>query len=481
MTRVIWWLRRDLRLTDNLTLHQALRDAASVIPAFVLDARLLERAKLAPARRQFLFDSLVDLDAQLHARGSRLILRRGDPAKVLADLARESAADAVYFHRDLTPYARMRDERVTRLLHAAGIRVETFNDLYLAAPEQVVKDDGTPYAVYTPYRKRFEQVVALPPRYATHGELNTPPDIESLDLRAWTGAHNPQFARGGETEGLKLARAFMRRADGLVRYDILRDDLARDATSHLSAHLHFGAVSVRELARRAHTMAAASPTPLKPRNAVSAVDAKGAGAWLGELVWRDFYAQVLWHFPHAARQSFRREYADLPWENDAEEFAAWREGSTGYPVVDAAMRQLRATGWMHNRARMIVASFLTKDLLIDWRWGERHFMQNLIDGDVSSNNGGCQWSAGTGTDAQPFFRIFNPTEQGKRHDATGDYVRRWVPELARVPNAFIHAPGQMPREAAHAAGIEIGMDYPRPIVDHAHARARALVRYRRAS
>lgn len=481
MTRVIWWLRRDLRLADNLALHQALRDAASVIPAFILDARLLESKLLAPARRQFLFDSLGDLDAQLRARGSRLILQQGDPARVLLDLSRETAADAVYFHRDLTPYARRRDERVTRSLQAAGIRVETFDELYLAAPDQVVKDDGTPYAVYTPYRNRFEQVVTLPPRYATRGELNTPPDITSLDLLAWTGAHNSQFARGGEIEGQKLARAFMRRADGLVRYGILRDNLAREATSRLSPHLHFGTVSVRELARRAHTLAAASPTPLKRRNEGPAVDANGAGAWLGELIWREFYAQVLWHFPHAARQSFRHEYANLPWENDAEEFAAWREGRTGYPIIDAAMRQLRATGWMHNRARMIVASFLTKDLLIDWRWGERHFMQNLIDGDMSSNNGGWQWSAGTGTDAQPFFRIFNPIEQGKRHDATGDYVRRWLPELARVPDPYIHAPWQMPREASHLAGIEIGKDYPRPIVDHAQARARALVRYRQTS
>ncbi|HEY6042016.1 MAG TPA: deoxyribodipyrimidine photo-lyase, partial [Anaerolineae bacterium] len=307
MTRVIWWLRRDLRLTDNLTLHQALRDGATVIPTFVLDTRLLESKQLAPARRQFLFDSLGDLDAQLRSRGSRLILRRGDPAKVLVDLARESAADAVYFHRDWTPYARRRDERATRLLQAIGIRVRTCDDLYLAAPEQVVKNDGTPYAVYTPYRNRFEQVVALPPRYATRGELNTPPDIESLDLRASAGAHNPQFARGGETEGLKMARAFMRRADGLVRYGLLRDDLACEATSRLSPHLHFGTVSVRELARRARTLGATSPLSPKPRNPGPAVDANGAGAWLGELVWREFYAQVLWHFPHAARQAFRRE------------------------------------------------------------------------------------------------------------------------------------------------------------------------------
>ncbi len=195
------------------------------------------------------------------------------------------------------------------------------------------------------------------------------------------------------------------------------------------------------------------------------------------MIWREFYAQVLWHFPHAAREAFRRQYADIPWENDKDKFVAWCEGRTGYPAVDAAMRELKVTGWMHNRARMVVASFLTKDLLIDWRWGKRYFMQHLIDGDVASNNGGWQWVAGTGTDAQPFFRIFNPVAQGKRYDAAGEYVRSWVPELAQVPTPHIHAPWTMPDEVARAAGVRIEREYPAPIVDHGERRARALTLY----
>jgi deoxyribodipyrimidine photo-lyase len=461
MQRIIWWLRRDLRLNDNLTLHYALHDAASVIPVFVLDPHLLNSDRLAPARKQFPFDSLADLDARLRERGGRLILRRGDPARELSRLVQETQADAVYFHRDYTPYARRRDERVLNALVSLGVPVEQFNDNYLASPEQVLKDDGTPYTVFTRFRLRFEERVIVPNRYATRGNLNTPRSIASLDMPRVERDH--RFARGGETAGLKLARAFLRRADGLCAYRDTRDFPARDATSHLSPHLHFGTVSVRELVRAA-------------READAGVDGK---AWLDELVWREFYAYVLWHFPHAARGAFKPEYDWLAWENDAENFSAWCAGRTGYPIVDAAMRQLNVTGWMHNRARMIVASFLTKDLLIDWRWGEKYFLQNLIDSDIASNNGGWQWAAGTGTDAQPFFRIFNPVLQGARFDADGAYVKRWLPELARVPSKYIHTPWMMPADVARRAQVEIGKDYPKPIVDHTIQRERALAMYRR--
>ncbi|MCX7839683.1 MAG: DNA photolyase family protein [Anaerolineae bacterium] len=463
MRRVIWWLRRDLRVTDNVTLHYALRDAASVVPVFILDPRLLHSDKLSPARRQFLFDSLADVDARLRERGGRLIIRRGDPARELARLVRETQSDAVYFHRDYTPYARARDTRVMDTLNALGVRVEAFDDNYLAAPEQVLKDDGAPYTIYTRFRLRFEERVIVPNRYATRGDLNTPRDITSLDLPRIE--REERFARGGESEGQKLARAFFHRADGLRAYRDTRDFLARDATSHLSPHLHFGTVSVRELVRAAREADAG----------------KQGKAWIDELVWREFYAHVLWHFPYAARGAFKREYDNIAWENDAQKFAAWCAGRTGYPIVDAGMRQLNATGWMHNRARMIVASFLTKDLLIDWRWGEKYFLQHLIDGDMASNNGGWQWSAGTGTDAQPFFRIFNPLLQGVKFDPDGAYVKQWIPELARVPREYIHAPWTMPHEIAQRARVEIGKDYPAPIVDHAIQRERALALYKRES
>ena len=440
-------------------LHCITRDAASVIPVFILDPRLLGSDNLAPARKQFLFDSLADIDARLHVRGGRLILRCGDPARELPRLVCETQADAVYFHRDYTPFARQRDTRVTDALNALGLRVETFDDNYLAAPEQVLKDDGAPYMVYTRFRLRFEERIGVPNCFATRGEFNTPRDVSSLELPRVQ--RNEQFARGGETEGLKLARGFIRRADGLARYKDTRDYLALDATSHLSPHLRFGTVSVRELVRAA-------------RDANAGEQGK---TWLDELVWREFYANVLWHFPHAARGAFRREYENIAWENDAEKFAAWCEGHTGYPVVDAGMRQLNATGWMHNRARMIVASFLTKDLLIDWRWGEKYFLQHLIDGDVAANNGGWQWSAGTGTNVQPFFRIFNPILQGAKFDPNGEYVKRGVPELTRVPTEYLHVPWTMPQDVAQRAGVTIGKDYPAPIVDHAVQRECALAIY----
>lgn len=461
MQRIIWWLRRDLRLTDNITLHYALRDAASVIPVFVLDSRLVNGDTISSARRQFLYDSLADLDAQLRKRNSRLIFRRGDSLRELTKLVKQTQADAIYFHRDYTPYARRRDERVVNALDMLGVHVEQFDDNYLAAPEQVLKDDGSPYTVYTRYRLRFEERINAPNHFAARGDLNIPRDITSLDIP--TIKPNEHFARGGETEGLKLARAFIKRDDGLLLYKDLRDVMARDATSHLSPHLHFGTVSVRELVRAARKANAG----------------KQGKTWIDELVWREFYAHVLWHFPYAVHGAFRRAYDSLAWENDKEKFAAWCEGRTGYPIVDAAMRQLVTTGWMHNRARMIVASFLTKDLLVDWRWGEKYFMQHLIDGDVASNNGGWQWAAGTGTDAQPFFRIFNPMLQGARFDADGAYVKRWLPELARVPAKYIHAPWTMPADVARRAGIEIGKDYPKPMVDHAIQRERALKMYRR--
>lgn len=442
--RVIWWLRRDLRLSDNVALAQALAAGAAVVPVFVLDSRLLAGA--APARRAFLFDALADLDARLRKRGSYLVVRRGNPAQELPALAREAGAGAVYFHRDLTPYARRRDVAVERALAVAGIDVRSFSDGYLAAPEDVVKADGMPYTVYTPYRRRFEQVVPLPETYTTGRPLHTPPGLASYDWRALAPAPVAPRPRGGETAGLARAKTFLQ-GDGLPRYAETRDILAADATSHLSADLHFGTVSVRALVRDARAARAEAPPAAR----------RSIDVWLGELIWREFYAQVLWHFPHAARGAFRRAYDALRWENDPERFAAWCAGRTGFPIVDAAMRELNVTGFMHNRARMIVASFLTKDLLIDWRWGERYFLQHLVDGDVANNNGGWQWAAGTGTDAQPFFRIFNPIAQAKRYDPQGEYVRRWVPEV----------------DDADA--------YPAPIVDHSAQRRRALALYRGGS
>ncbi len=477
MKRILWWLRRDVRLNDTVVLHHALNDADAVLPIFILDPTLLASKKLAPARRQFLFDALAELDANLRKRGAYLIVRQGDAARELVCLARETQADAVYFHADYTPYARRRDARVCTALDAAGIHHRTFNDLYLADPHQVVQDNGNPYTVYSRYRARWASVVSIPPRYETKRSLSTPPKIPSLELNAWRTERNPQFARGGERAGTELARAFTAHQNGLHAYGESRDDLAADATSHLSPHLHFGTVSVRELARLARENL---PARSAPRQAKRRETRAAAQVWLDELVWREFFNHVMYHFPHAARESFRANYAALKWESNPAQFAAWSEGRTGFPLVDAGMRQLNATGWMHNRARMVTASFLTKDLLMDWRAGERYFLQHLIDGDIASNNGGWQWTAGTGTDAQPYFRIFNPVLQSMRFDPGGSYIRRWVPELANVPNEYLHAPWTLPVELAHRLHFELGQDYPKPLVDHAAQRVQALQLYRRA-
>lgn len=480
MRRIIWWLRRDLRMQDNLVLQQALRDAASVIPVFVLDAALLNSEKLAPARKQFLFESLAELDAALRKRGSYLVIRQGDAARVLAQLARETQADAVYWHKDYTPYARRRDERVVSVLDAAGIPHASFNDIYVADPNQVLKDDGTPYTVFTRYRSRFEAVIDVPAPYENKGCLNTPPDLEAQDFALWRNERDERFARGGVRKGMKLARDFVTRANGLAEYGVTRNDMAADATSHLSPHLHFGTVSVLELIRMARAAYPAQSSLVKGGGNVLPAPGENARVWIDEIVWREFFNSVLYHFPHSARRSFREQYTELPWSNQPEFFQAWCEGRTGFPIVDAGMRQLKQTGWMHNRTRMITAGFLTKDLLVDWRMGEKYFLQNLIDGDMASNNGGWQWSAGTGTDAQPFFRIFNPMRQGARFDPEGKYVRRYVPELAKAPTEFIHAPWDMPADVAKHIGFELGRNYPKPIISHAMQRERALALYRQS-
>jgi deoxyribodipyrimidine photo-lyase len=280
-----------------------------------------------------------------------------------------------------------------------------------------------------------------------------------------------QAIRGGETHARQMLADFtdLRRNHTIAGYHTDRDVLALPATSRLSAHLHMGTLSPRACLQAAHEVGQRHPDA-----------AEGVQSWVGELAWRDFYVQILAHFPHVLRGAFRQEYDALAWDNNPELFAAWCAGRTGYPIVDAAMRQLQQEAWMHNRARMIVASFLTKDLLIDWRWGERYFMQRLVDGDLAANNGGWQWAAGTGTDAQPYFRIFNPTSQGRKFDPQGAYVRQYVPELARVPERLIHEPWKMSAAQQEEAGLQIGRDYPRPIVDHKEMRQRALALYKAA-
>jgi deoxyribodipyrimidine photo-lyase len=455
---VVVWFRRDLRLHDHPALTAAVERADRIIPLFVFDEALLRGRWPAPNRLWFMRESVRALDEDLRARGSRLALRAGRPEEVVPAFAAEVGATAVTVTRDYGPYARGRDRRVAEALAAQGIAFGAKRGLMVHEPEEIVSADGRAYTVFSPYRRRWETrppraVLPAPDVLPSPGRVafGTLPALRDL------GTDGPT-ARDIPTPGEAAARARLDAwiAGGIDGYDEARDLLAADGTSRLSQDLQWGLLSPVEVLARARGGAA------------------GRDLFRSEICWRDFYYQILFGHPRVTREAFNRAYNALPWRNDPEEIAAWREGRTGYPVVDAAMRQMVALGWMHNRARMITASFLTKHLLAHYAVGEQVFMEHLTDGDLASNNGGWQWAASVGTDAQPFFRVFNPTLQGKRYDPDGDYVRRWLPELARVPARYIHEPWTMPAETQRAAGCVIGVDYPAPIVDHAAARERAL-------
>lgn len=480
MAPIIHWFRRDLRLSDNAALAAAAHDAGgAVLLVYILDDTILFGRWASGARTAFLLDNLRALDAALRERGGRLILRRGKPLDELLKLAHESGARGVYWNRDYTPYAIRRDSEAKEALRGAGLEARSFKDAVIWEMDEVATGEGRPYTVYGPYARRWRQqvadssIVVLPPpelvaleQWPEGGPI---PSVEALGMH--NGAAIP--AAGEAVAQARLSEfGDLRRKEGLANYAEQRDFMAVLGTSRLSPYLRLGVISVRACLRLTLDLEAkGGPKVSAARNSLE--------RWAGELAWHDFYAQVLYHFPHVLRGAFKPQFDALEWENDETLFAAWKEGRTGYPLVDAAMRQLAQEGWMHNRSRMVVASFLTKDLLIDWRWGERHFMNLLVDGDPAVNNGSWQWAAGTGTDAQPYFRIFNPASQGAKFDREGAYVRRYVPELANVPNKHIHAPHLMAPAEQLRADMQVGRDYPAPIVDHKLQRARALAMYGR--
>lgn len=461
MKTTLWWLRRDLRLHDNQALAAAMCAGDQVIPCFILDPAILKANTFSTRRFAFMLDGLREINAALRARGSYLIVRRGDPKTQLAKLMAQTGAEQIFAERDYSPYARRRDRLVS-----AELPLTLTSGITVRHPDVVQKKAGGHYTVFSPFKKTWLNLPLPHPQrlISTPSQITTPPNIISQPLP--TTPNDAAIFPSGEAEAQRRLKRFTNQR--IYCYKTDRDRMDLNGTSSLSPYLRFGMVSARHVTVMALEAIA---------NASDQAEREGAETWLSEVIWREFYHQILFHYPHVRRGSFRPIYDQIQWRNNQTDFHAWTQGKTGYPVVDAAMRQLLQTGWMHNRARMIAASFLTKDLLINWQWGERWFMQQLLDGEHANNNGGWQWVAGTGTDAAPYFRIFNPTSQGKKFDPNGDYIRRWVPELANVPTKCIHEPwklGTMERELYQSTA------YPERIIDHKWAREVTLAAYRSA-
>ncbi len=470
------WLRRDLRLDDHTALFEAAQRCERITCAFVLDPALLRGPRVGAPIVQFFFDSLAVLRAHLRALGSELALAEGDFATELARIAQHAGATAIFYNEDYDPEMRARDERVTRALAERGIAAHALTDHVYVGADEVLQASGKFYTVYTPYRRRWNALTDASPRppvrslhaastrFAPAAAIDAARDVPHPE--DYGHASSPRFPRGGIDEAERLLAEFCARP--IVAYEGDRNAPAIEGTSRLSPHLRAGTIGIRRCVDAA----------LRARAAGS--NETGVTTWIGELTWRDFYQQLLIHAPHVASEPFLPAAKTIAFRTDERAWEAWANGTTGYPIVDAAMVQLNTTGWMHNRLRMIAASFLTKHLLIDYHAGERYFEQRLADADLGANNGGWQWSASTGTDAAPYFRVFNPILQGTKFDPDGTFVRRMLPALAKVPDAYVHAPWEMPPIVAAEAGCIVGRDYPEPIVDHAFARARAIDVFRRA-
>jgi deoxyribodipyrimidine photo-lyase len=461
--RALVWFRRDLRDFDHAALYHALSCAGDIYGAFVFDREILDPLPRHDRRVEFIRDSVAELDASL---GGNVVTLHAHAREAIPALARELRVDAVFASRDYEPAAIARDRDVAASLARAGITYHDFKDHVLLERDELTGRSGRPYSVFTPYRAAWDK--ALTPDHLRPYAINwngrtlaraprhaPVPSLEALGFAA-TNLRDTGVVPGMQG-GAALFAQFRERIDD---YAARRDYPALAGSSRLSVHLRFGTVSVRELAAFAHARS------LEPGGVA-------ARTWLSELAWREFFAQVLWHRPDVVDHAYRSEYEHLRFRNDRHLFDAWCAGRTGYPLVDAGMRELDATGFMHNRVRMVTASFLVKDLLCDWRWGERHFAAKLLDYDLASNNGNWQWAASTGCDAQPWFRIFNPVTQSERFDPDGMYIRRFVPELRALQGDAIHAPWK------RAHGI-VARGYPAPIVDHAASRAAALEMFRAA-
>jgi deoxyribodipyrimidine photo-lyase len=474
----LMWFRRDLRVTDNAALCMALQACRQVHCIFVFDRDILDALPRADRRVEFIRESLVELDARLRelagTPSSGLIVRFGIASDEILALAQPLKAQAVFAAHDYEPQAIERDARVREALAGQGVTLLTCKDHVVFEGREILTKTGTPYGVFTPYKNNWLASVT-PQHLRTHDvsalasflaprptdQQHAVPSLASMGFEK-TNLSELKIPTG-ESGGLALFEDFFDRMD---QYDETRDFPAVKGPSYLSVHLRFGTVSIRQLAA----------TALQRQIQGS----RGAAVWLGELIWRDFYFQILANFPRVAQGAFKAEYNAIAWESGPRAqalFSAWCEGRTGYPLVDAAMAQINQTGYMHNRLRMVVGSFLVKDLGVDWRWGERYFAQHLNDFDLSANNGGWQWVSSSGCDAQPYFRIFNPVSQSEKFDAQGKFIRRYLPQLAALPNKALHAPWTAKPLELTMAGVTLGQNYPRPIVAHDEARALTLQRY----
>ncbi|GAB4178642.1 MAG: deoxyribodipyrimidine photo-lyase, 8-HDF type [Coleofasciculaceae cyanobacterium] len=455
---ILFWHRRDLRISDNIGLAAARQKSQKVVGVFCLDPNILERDDVAPARVTYMLGCLASLQSSYAKAGSQLLILHDAPSKAIPTLAAALNAQAVFWNWDVEPYAKERDRTITEALHEKGIEVHNHWDQLLHSPEEICSKSNEPYTVYTPFWKNWSsQPKANPVDSLQQAEGLTEQEQEmarQAGVVALPTAKELSFVWENElltAPGEEAAQAQLEKfcTHAISEYEEQRNFPGVNGTSLLSAALKFGAIGIR-------TVWAATLTA--GENSRSEETRSSIQAWQKELAWREFYQHAMYHFPELADGAYRDTFKDFPWDKDEALFQAWCEGKTGYPIVDAAMRQLNEVGWMHNRCRMIVASFLTKDLLIDWQWGEKYFMQKLYDGDLSANNGGWQWSASSGMDPKP-LRIFNPASQAKKFDPDGDYIREWLPELRSLDTEFLLSGDISPLER-HA------LDYPAPIVEH---------------
>ncbi len=461
MSIAIHWFRRDLRLTDNTALAAALERHDEIVPVYIASTWKKEHRWTGAPRQEFLCGSLESLAKNLEAKDSRLVIRRGPADDALEKLVRETNAEAIYFNRDPDPFGREMEQALEALGKKLGIAIHSFKDVALHERDEVLTASGTPFKVFTAYAKAWLRL-EKPAASRAPRQIATPPRIHSEPLptlHTWGLKSDAEILKPGEAAARKRLEHFL---DGpALAYAERRDVPGEEGTSRLSQDLRHGLLSIREVYAKCQSLA----------RKVTGAKRQSMETFINELIWREFYMQVLWHWPEVLEQEFQEDYRGMKWKYSKSSFECWCEGQTGFPIVDAGMRQLAATGFMHNRARMIVAMFLTKDLHLDWRMGEQWFMQRLVDGEIASNNGGWQWSASTGTDAAPYFRIQNPWLQAKRYDPEGTYIRRWVPELRDVVEAKFFAP---PSE-----GKPLAKSYPPPMVDHSRERDVTLELYRK--